>query len=136
MLFTMLMLPVTASGLFLIVSLREWRVSGWVYSDNLKAMLFAYGFGCVWMVTFIDSIQFTAISGAVCDWYFASNKSEKTGICDSVHVLTRSYYRVFRYHLGSLAFGSFIIAAVKVMKWVVAYVSKQVQVSETAAPLN
>eukprot|EP01048_Picozoa_sp_COSAG05_P012984 COSAG05_NODE_1342_length_5140_cov_2.897838_3_plen_113_part_00 len=51
-------------------SLREWKweTSEWIYSTELKAMLLSYFFGCVWLLTFIDAVQFTAISGTVCDW--------------------------------------------------------------------
>ena len=105
------MVPMTLSGLFCIVSLREWKweTSEWVYSNELKLMMASYFFGCLWLLTFIDAVnharcahletywilqslvsclrflllsvrwvgaqvQFTAIAGAVCDWYFRVDK--------------------------------------------------------------
>ena len=47
---------------------------------------------------------------------------------DPIGVLTRSYYRCVRYHMGSLAVGSFIVALVKAAQFVLAYISQQVQV--------
>lgn len=79
LLFTVLMLPLTATGVLFIISLREWD-DGWVYPEDLRIMMAVWLFGCGWLMAFIDSCQFTAIAGAVCDWYFTPDKDSKTGL--------------------------------------------------------
>eukprot|EP01048_Picozoa_sp_COSAG05_P012985 COSAG05_NODE_1342_length_5140_cov_2.897838_4_plen_80_part_00 len=45
------------------------------------------------------------------------DKTQHTGFVDPMWVLIKSYWRTFRYHLGSLAVGSFIVALVKMIKY-------------------
>lgn len=60
------------------------------------------------------------IAGAVGVWFFTPNaeKGNKRAIATSV-------YNVFRYHLGSLAFGSFIIALIQFIRYCMKYLEKQ-----------
>jgi hypothetical protein len=60
------------------------------------------------------------IAGAVGVWFFTPNaeKGNKRAIATSV-------YNVFRYHLGSLAFGSFIIAVIQFIRYCMKYLEKQ-----------
>jgi len=60
------------------------------------------------------------IAGAVGVWFFTSN-SEK----GSRRVIAQSTWNVFRYHLGSLAFGSFIIAVIQLIRAILKYYEKQ-----------
>jgi hypothetical protein len=41
--------------------------------------------------------------------------------------VSRSYYRAFRYHFGSLAFGAFLLAVVRTIQVVLYYIQKQVE---------
>ena len=123
----LLLLPFMGLGIGAVVSLRTWEDGGWVYSDEVKAMLACYTFGAIWIITFSDALQFTALAGAICDWYFCMDKSKRQGGCDAATTLFRSYLRVVRYHLGSIAFGSFVVAVVKSIKYILAYISSQVQ---------
>jgi len=60
------------------------------------------------------------IAGAVGVWFFTPNaeKGKNSPIKTSV-------WNVFRYHLGSLAFGSFIIAVIKFIRYLMQYFEKQ-----------
>eukprot|EP00930_Biecheleria_cincta_P047272 TRINITY_DN32732_c0_g1_i1.p1 TRINITY_DN32732_c0_g1~~TRINITY_DN32732_c0_g1_i1.p1 ORF type:complete len:942 (-),score=124.05 TRINITY_DN32732_c0_g1_i1:243-3068(-) len=60
------------------------------------------------------------IAGAVGVWFFTPNaeKGKRRAIATSV-------YNVFRYHLGSLAFGSFIIAVIQFIRYCMKYLEKQ-----------
>ena len=123
----LLLLPFIGAGIGAVISLRKWEDGGWVYPDQVKGMLAVYAFGAIWLYTFIDALQFTALAGAVCDWYFCMDKSKRQGGLDAATTLFRSYLRLVRYHLGSIAFGSFVVAVVKSIKWLLAYISAQVQ---------
>ena len=128
LIFSIMLLPVFGLGILAVVSLREWDEGvGWVYSSEVKAMLAIYAFGAIWLLTFVDAFQFTALAGAVCDWYFTMDKSKRQGGCDAATTLLRSYYRLCRYHLGTIAFGSFVVAVVKAIKYILAYISAQIQ---------
>lgn len=60
------------------------------------------------------------IAGAVGVWFFTSNADK-----GSRRVIAQSTWNVFRYHLGSLAFGSFIIAVIQLIRAILKYYEKQ-----------
>eukprot|EP00913_Durusdinium_trenchii_P016335 g15354.t1 len=60
------------------------------------------------------------IAGAVGVWFFTSNSQKGTR-----RVIAQSTWNVFRYHLGSLAFGSFIIAVIQFIRALMKYYEKQ-----------
>jgi len=57
----------------------------------------------------------------VCFWYFSDSRLELTH-----HILSRSAYNAFRYHLGSLAFGSLLLAIIKFIKWYFVFLKEKV----------
>jgi len=60
------------------------------------------------------------IAGAVVVWFFTknTNKGKKNAI-------RRSLWMVFRYHLGSVAFGAFIVALVQFIRYMLKYYEQQ-----------
>lgn len=54
------------------------------------------------------------IASACAIWYWEQNGTHKP--------ISRSIYRAFRYHLGSLAFGSLLLAIVQMIRIILAYV--------------
>ena len=75
---------------------------------------------------FLSSIQFTSIAGACASWYFSvPDKSGNKQV--SRFLLSGSLFRVIKHHLGTMALGSFIIAAVMTAKFVAVYVITQIQ---------
>jgi len=60
------------------------------------------------------------IAGAVGVWFFTPNAEKGKN-----SPIKRSCWNVFRYHLGSLAFGSFIIAVIKFIRYLMNYFEKQ-----------
>ena len=70
----------------------------------------------LWTNAFLSAvIQFIVASAAVI-WYFKQERATMP--------ITRSIYRAFRYHLGSLAFGSFILAVLQMLQLIMLYVEK------------
>lgn len=53
----------------------------------------------------IDALSQFVLASTVAIWYFSGTQKAHNPI-------KRSFYRAFRYHLGSLAFGAFILAVV------------------------
>ena len=77
--------------------------------------------GFFWIVAFIIAILQFTIAAATALWFFAANSdSPSISVCKGV-------YWAFRYHLGSLAFGSFLIAVVTMLKVIFEYYAKKVE---------
>ena len=100
--------------------LEKWRQD---QGDNATRLLVAiHILGFYWLVQFVQATAWTTMSGAVCHWYFFRNdKNEATRI-----PIMRSLYRVFRFHIGSMAFGSLIIALFQFLRAVLAYIDRHV----------
>merc|ERR1712167_318739 len=64
-------------------------------------------------------VSSVSLAGAAASWYFRTEEMMKEPI---VKPLRRSFNRAVKYHLGSIAFGSLIIAIIKFIRAVVAYV--------------
>lgn len=68
------------------------------------------------------------IGSACCMWYFSHGPGQEL---DSP--IIRSYKMVFRYHFGSLAFGSFLLAVVQFLELVLEVFKKQAESSGAAS---
>ena len=118
-----------AISTLLIVSLRTFNHAEqvWVYSDELKTMIAFNICGSVWLMYLISSIQYTTIAGAVATWYFTlPDKDNPHERKLPAFMVSRSLFRVIRYNIGSMIFGSLLITAVVILKWAATYVVDQV----------
>ena len=62
----------------------------------------------------------TTIAGAYSYWYFYGRDEEKKSGVRLAFL--KSFWRVIRYHIGSMAFGSMIVALVQLARIILAYV--------------
>lgn len=69
-------------------------------------MLIFWVFGGLWTCSFILAIKTLILSSITSIWYFGKRDD------DSHYSVITSIYRTFRFHLGSLAFGSLLISIV------------------------
>lgn len=77
-------------------------------------------FALFYVNEFIKALSCFVYASAACIWYFTHEKgSDERPVCTS-------FKRAFRYHLGSLAFGSLIIAIIRFLMVVLEYVKKKV----------
>lgn len=85
--------------------------------DVATRCIFIYHvFGLLWINAFlIGSIQFI-IGAAACIWYFEVNTDSK-----GKQVMGKATKWLFRYHLGSIAFGSAIIAICQMIRLIFEY---------------
>ena len=85
--------------------------------------ILGHSFALLWNIAFINYLLVFVIACSCAIWYF-NNK-------DSPNYFSRpiatSFYWAFRYHLGSIAFGAFILAIIWTIKIVLAYIAKEVQ---------
>jgi hypothetical protein len=111
----------------------------------LEGLQIYYLFGLFWWVNFINAVEQTTIAGGVASWYWSRDKkvtvTPHTHLCLISFVtkaikpfpLLRSMYRCFRYHLGSLAFGSLIIAIIQLIRYFVFMTQKKMSTSTNEA---
>lgn len=97
-----------------------WRCAPPRYTITYQSFYAIFMF--LWNNAFLIAIGQTIVAGAVCVWFFAphAEKRKKASVCAATKT-------VFRYHLGSLAFGSFILAVVQFLRFLAYYLEKQAQ---------
>lgn len=102
--------------------LVEFRLQG-----NLQYLPWFHAVGLVWISEFILACQQMTIAGAVVTYYFTRDKARlpATPILSSV-------LRLVRYHLGTVAKGSFIITVVKAPRLLLMYLHNQLRGRENA----
>ncbi|XP_037801220.1 choline transporter-like protein 1 [Penaeus monodon] len=81
-----------------------------VKSSLIANLRWYHLFALLWITQFLVACQHVTIAGSISQWYFTRNKN-KLGW----PILT-SMKRMYRYHLGSIALGSLIIALVKLVR--------------------
>jgi hypothetical protein len=91
--------------------------------DETKKLVMAYHFfGFLWTMNLINAIQMCTIAGAVSSYYWARKK-------DASQIghfpIAKAFYNCFRYHFGSLLFGSLIIAIVQFLRACLEYVDSK-----------
>lgn len=67
-------------------------------------------FAFLWFTTFLYGCQDFIIAGSVSKWFFTRNKSKL-----SLPMIT-TFGHLIRYHLGSICFGSVLIAIVQFVR--------------------
>ncbi|XP_047500842.1 choline transporter-like protein 2 isoform X2 [Penaeus chinensis] len=80
-------------------------------------------FGLFWSLFFISAFGEMVLAGAFASWYWAFDKSKDV---PSLPV-TYSFGRTLRYHIGTLAFGSLIIAIVRMIRVILEYIDYKVK---------
>jgi hypothetical protein len=99
--------------------------------DKKAKYMFAYFvFGGLWCFALLLAIQYFIIASATCIWYFQEEDEVegKKKAFDAPPIRT-SVWRAIRYHLGSLAMGSFILAATWFVRLALWIITKQAEKS-------
>jgi hypothetical protein len=90
------------------------------FDKTLQRLLIYHLFGLLWLNAFIiASCQFV-IASSTCLWYFSQGTGQ--GVTKTIRT---SLHRLFRYHLGSIAFGSLIIAIIQMIRIMLSYMQYQ-----------
>jgi len=83
------------------------------------------------MGEFISYWMYMVMSGAFAEWYFTPwNNVEKTNKTVKGNLICKSLWRVTRFHLGTVAFGSLIIAIIKTIRAVLVYIEYHTKEAE------
>lgn len=78
------------------------------YGDPNLIRTYVFIFGTLWSNAFIQAMGTFVIASACCQWYYSHGPGNSLSF-----PILRAYKMVFRYHFGSLAFGSFLLALVQ-----------------------
>jgi hypothetical protein len=84
------------------------------YADIHLIYLYYFIFGSLWTNALLGAVTIFVVASACCMWYYSHGPG---GELDSP--IIKSYWMALRYHFGSLAFGSLILAIVQFMQLVV-----------------
>jgi len=101
-----------AMCLFTYYKVKEWVISMTFY--NLFAVL--------WTMAFVGAFSDLVLAGSFTTWYFTMNKAKLPKF-----VLVRSVVRNVSYHLGTAAFGSFVLAVVQFVRCVLEYIDQRLK---------
>lgn len=93
------------------------------WDQPTKYFVLYHSFGFLWNIAFIMALSEFVQASSTAIWYYAQGP-ESNGAHGPVR---RSFYRAFRYHLGSLALGSFLIAVIQAVQLVLLYIQKQLK---------
>ncbi|XP_070769116.1 choline transporter-like protein 1 isoform X2 [Enoplosus armatus] len=102
--------------------LTEFRLTG-----PLQYLTWYHAVGLVWITEFILACQQMTVAGAVVTYYFTRDKNRLP-----VTPILSSVLRLVRYHLGTVAKGSFIITLVKIPRLILMYIHNQLKGKENA----
>lgn len=91
------------------------RYGGDNYTTYLELFVLFMTF---WIINFVTSLNQMVLSGAFASYYWAFNKPNDVPRFPIIY----SFGRALRYHLGSLAFGSLIIAVVQLVRVILDYI--------------
>eukprot|EP00002_Diphylleia_rotans_P025469 TRINITY_DN5038_c0_g1_i3.p1 TRINITY_DN5038_c0_g1~~TRINITY_DN5038_c0_g1_i3.p1 ORF type:complete len:565 (+),score=95.56 TRINITY_DN5038_c0_g1_i3:86-1780(+) len=91
-------------------------------NQQIRGLQLYHFFGLLWSVNTIIAITQCSIAGAIASWYWTLDKSKAP-----LAPVISSFYRVLRYHLGSMIFGALIIAIVQFIRAILAYIQKQME---------
>jgi hypothetical protein len=100
------------------------------WDSSTRNFVYAHLFALFWHTSFLLYYGQFSIIAAASLWYFNQGEGQAT---HPSPVKTGSWWG-FRYHLGSLAFASFILALIMAVKVVLAYIQKKVAETKAKNP--
>lgn len=115
----------SSAAIFLVSSGDATQIQGtalgtFTYNKTLKRLMIYHLFALLWVNAFIIAATQFVLASSTALWYF----SQGTGQANKATLRT-SVKRLFRYHFGSIAFGSLILAIIQFIRLVLAYIQAQ-----------
>jgi len=91
------------------------------FNDEQKSMVAYYAFGMLWLVEMANSMSQFVVSYAVILWYY---HPKPKGYGPSVPLIRGAIVGCF-FHLGTIAFGAFLIATLRLIRIILMWLSRQ-----------
>eukprot|EP00003_Mantamonas_plastica_P009806 TRINITY_DN1917_c0_g1_i3.p1 TRINITY_DN1917_c0_g1~~TRINITY_DN1917_c0_g1_i3.p1 ORF type:complete len:508 (+),score=157.45 TRINITY_DN1917_c0_g1_i3:851-2374(+) len=92
------------------------------YDTTMQYMIIYHFFGFLWTTNFVIAVGYLTIAGAIASWYWTVNKEE----LEDGQVM-KAFHRTWRYHLGSAAYGSLIIAIIQFLRACLEYIEREIK---------
>jgi len=95
------------------------------YTKNKDYSLFAFInlFGLYWGVFFFSAFGEMVLAGVFSQWYWTLDKSKDLPSC----AIGTSIWNTTVYHLGTVAFGSLVIAIIRMIRTILEYIEKKLK---------
>jgi len=84
------------------------------YGDPALIRFYIFVFGTLWVNAFLGAMGIFVVASACCMWYYSHAPGSELSL-----PIWRSYKMIFRYHWGSLAFGSLLLAIIQFIQLLV-----------------
>jgi len=97
------------------------------YADPALIRFYIFIFCTLWVSAFLGAMTIFVIASATCMWYYSHAPGSELSL-----PVWRSYKMIFRYHWGSLAFGSLLLAIVQFLQMVVELFKRQMDANGTS----
>lgn len=101
-------------------------ISAMVYTGTTKWLFLVQIFIILWVLAFFSAIERFIIASTSLNWYFKGFGSDASGANGSVSIC-QSFGWAYRYHLGTMALGSLIVAIVNMIRILFEYAVKQAE---------
>ncbi|XP_031231786.1 choline transporter-like protein 5 isoform X3 [Mastomys coucha] len=99
-----------------------------MYHDYILTFQIYNLFGFLWLINFVIALGQCALAGAFASYYWAMRKPEDI----PKYPLFTAFGRAVRYHTGSLAFGSLILASVQLFKAIIEYLDRRLKKAQNS----
>jgi hypothetical protein len=118
-----------------IVQRSDFPLARIVWDTTTRRLWYVNLFAILWVLAFILSLGKFVIGAACSIWYFNQNADGTTAEAGQSPV-RKAYYWAFRYHLGSIAFGSFLLAVIWFIRIIFEYIYAQLMASNKTISKN
>lgn len=88
------------------------------YSEPLKKKLMVHGFQLLWVLAFLLGVSHFVLAGSTAIWYF--NRNDR----DMPRPIAQSVAWLLRYHVGSVALGSLLLAILWLLRLIAKYLEE------------
>jgi hypothetical protein len=96
----------------------------YVVAYVVTAALAYHFFHLLWNMQFLFYFGYLVFAGATADWYFSETAANGEDKKVALAPVTRAVARTSRYHLGTVAITSLIIAIIQFIRATVAYIQR------------
>ena len=98
---------------------------GWTNSTIVVQFVNLFGF--YWMMNFVTAFGQCTLAGAFASWYFSFKKPDDVPALPLLSAFMRSFW-----HVGTLAFGSLLIAIVQLLRAILDYIDRKTKETQNS----
>ena len=95
----------------------------WSRNKDYEWMQFVNVFGLYWGVFFFSAFGELVLAGVFARWYWVLDKKHNLPTC----ALGTAMWNAAVFHLGTVAFGSLIIAIIRMIRTILEYIEKKIK---------